>query len=195
MEGLATAGSAHSLCHAPGHKSAGQGEGSRYGNRFDSDLEAVGVLISAPVPGENSGAQAEVGQGEIIESAGAIEVGAAQIVARQHENAGPDTAAGIDAEKITIATVWVCGEVGNIAERSGRSCNTAPEIDCNVRSIWIVGEGSGASINLRISENVCIIVILVWSGQAVDIGRTAANYNHVIAILSYGKYNRSLGCN
>ena len=134
MEALSTAGSAHSLRQAPSHSSASQRQGTRRGHRFDPEFEAVGIWICAPGPGENSRAQAEVGQGEITESAGATEAVAAHITGRQHKK----TLAVVsdDAEKITRAKDWGLENSWVITDQAW-TAEATPELDCNVRSIWI----------------------------------------------------------
>ena len=149
MEALSTAGSAHSLRQAPGHSSASQGQGSRCGNGLDPEFEAVGVRICAPGPGENSGVEAEVGQCETAESAGAIEAGAAHIIVRQHKKALPDAVVRDDAEKITRAKARIFENVWIIAEQTGTG-EAAPEVDINWRCSY-VREGIGAGIDLVVS--------------------------------------------
>ena len=149
MEALSTAGSAHSLRQAPSHSSASQRQGTRRGHRFDPEFEAVGIWICAPGPGENSRAQAEVGQGEITESAGATEAVAAHITGRQHKKTLPMAVASNDAEKITRAKDWGLGNVWVSAEQTGAG-EAAPEVDINWRYSY-AREGIGAGIDLGVS--------------------------------------------
>ena len=188
MEALPTTDSAQSLRQPPGDSSASKGQGSRDGNSLDLELEAVSVPVRAPAPGENPGAQTELGQCVAFESAGACEDVAALVVERQHQK----TVVGDDAEKITQATGGVCcDDQGIIADGKGTG-DAAIEIysKCGRSAL----EGSGARIYLIEPKDVRVVEVWSGSGEVSGIGRTAAADHHIVAILLDGEHNGGMGC-